>query len=87
MKNGKSNFRFSYSTNITNFEVFCWGIKLRINRLFLKSVVQLKWDVAMITYYFKSNLITLSWFNNKAAVFLISILIFRLFWKNNYLAF
>ena len=33
---------FSYSKNIANFGAFHWGIKLRINLLFLKSVVLTK---------------------------------------------
>ena len=28
---------FSYDKNMANFEAFCWGIKLRINFLFLES--------------------------------------------------
>ena len=31
---------YSYSKNIENFEAFLWGIKLRINLLFLKSDIQ-----------------------------------------------
>ena len=37
MKNGKSNFGFSYVYNIANFEAFRQGITSSINLLFLKS--------------------------------------------------
>ena len=37
MKNGKSNFGFSYIKNMANFEAFHWVISSSINLLFLKS--------------------------------------------------
>ena len=42
MKNGKSNYGFSYINiiyNMANFEAFCWVISSSIILLFLKSVV------------------------------------------------
>ena len=39
MKNGKSNFGFSYLWNMANFEAFCRVISSSINLLFLKSVI------------------------------------------------
>ena len=37
MKNGKSNFGFSFAENIANFEAFRWNISLSANLFFLKS--------------------------------------------------
>ena len=37
MTNGKSNFGFSYTLNMANFETFRWNISLSANFLFLKS--------------------------------------------------
>ena len=37
-KRKKNYVGFPYSKNMANFEAFLWGIKLRINLLFLKSV-------------------------------------------------
>ena len=37
MKNNKKLHGFLYSKSMANFEMFLWGIKLRINLLFLKG--------------------------------------------------
>ena len=49
MKNGKSNFGFSYILNMANFDAFCWVISSSINTLFLKSdVLVLKYERSLL---------------------------------------